>query len=101
MLRLEGHPLEDGNLARVLVWHIPFKKGVDVFELSASEQALTSHSSNTLFHPSEAQLSEVMKRLRIETLQASGQQMVAFPSWHDDAYRRHETSPCRFEILSA
>jgi hypothetical protein len=34
-------------------------------------------------------------------LQASGQQMVAFPSRYDDAYRRHETSPCRFEILFA
>ncbi|HYE03071.1 MAG TPA: ATPase domain-containing protein, partial [Phycisphaerales bacterium] len=36
---------------------------VDVFEMSAGEQAMSARSTNTLFHPSEAQLSEVTRRL--------------------------------------
>src|SRR5918994_4340601 len=42
MLRLQRYTLEDSDLAGVLVWHIPFKKGVDVFDQAIFKDALAA-----------------------------------------------------------
>jgi circadian clock protein KaiC len=74
-------------------------EGVEVFEMSASEQAITALRSNTIFHPSEMELSDVMQRLYV-ALDRLRPARVAFDSLSEVRLMAGDSLRYRREILT-
>lgn len=73
--------------------------GIDVFEMSATEPALSAENANTLFHPSEIELSQVTRRL-FETIDRVKPARVVFDSLSEVRLLSGEALHFRREILT-
>lgn len=73
--------------------------GIDIFELTPGEQAESARFSTTLFHPTEVELTEVMKRLH-EVLDRVNPQRVVFDSLSEVRLMAGDALRYRREILT-